>query len=443
MMKKEKNNQLPWRRAHSLFIAVLLVLWLIQPAFAQSSEPSMDEQQARFGGPDTVPNRIESERVDKDTLYEFEFLKPYYEWKNRILEKYGYTYALDYYPIYLKASDNLPGTDDDAASAVLRFSGFWQLLGRGEDSNSTGTLVYLVEHRHRYTDNLPAEFALESLGNAGFIGIPFTNDGGDWHLTNLYWNQEWQNGFGFAAGFLDVTDWVDVWALTSPWTDFYNFVFSIGAATMDLPDDAALGFGAGGWLADKIYLIAGFEDLNSDPTDPREGFNTFWQDHEFFKHVEIGWVTSAREQYYLDNLHLTLWHADERDEIGVEDGWGAFLSFSHTFGDKWLMFARGGFAEDGGSLLERSVSIGGGFAPSGIGVPGFGHQLGFGVNWGRPNDALFGSGLDDQYTVEAYYRLQVAKEFSITPGVQLLIDPALNPEEDSIWVFGLRARFTL
>lgn len=27
------------------------------------------------------------------------------------------------------------------------------------------------------------------------------------HLTNLYWNQEWQNGFGFAAGFLDVTDW--------------------------------------------------------------------------------------------------------------------------------------------------------------------------------------------------------------------------------------------
>jgi porin len=419
-------------------IVVLLVLLSVQPGFAQSSEPSTEADRGTFGGPDQVQNRIEADRVEEDTLYEFEFMKPYYEWKDRIQEKYGYAYALDYYPIYLKASDNLPGTDDDAASAVLRFSGFWQLYGRGGDSNSTGTLVYLVEHRHRYTDNLPGEFALESLGYAGFIGIPFTDDG--WHLTNLYWNQEWQNGFGFAAGFLDVTDWVDVYALTSPWSDFYNFVFSIGAATMDLPDDAALGLGVGGWVTDGVYIIGGFEDLNADPTDPFEGFNTFWNDHEFFKHIEVGWSTSAREQYYLDNLHLTVWHADKRDEIGVEDGWGAFLSFSHTVDEKWLLFARGGFAEDGGSLLEKSVSVGGGYAPNGIGAPGSGHQLGFGANWGQPNDALFGSDLDDQYALEVYYRLQITKEFAITPDVQLLINPALNPEEDTIWVFGFRGR---
>ncbi len=439
-MNKEITIQLQWREPYGLLLLMLLFLWSVQPVFAQSSDPSTEAERRTFGGPDAVQNRIEANRLEKDTLYEFEFLKPYYKWKDRVLEKYGYTYALDYYPIFLKASDSLPGTDDDAASAVFRFSGFWQLLGRGEDSNSTGTLVYLVEHRHRYTDNLPGEFALESLGSAGFIGIPFTDDGGDWHLTNLYWNQEWQNGFGFAAGFLDVTDWVDVYALTSPWTDFYNFVFSIGAATMDLPDDAALGIGAGGWLADKVYIIAGFEDLNSDPTDPFEGFNTFFNDHEYFKHIEVGWTTSAREQYYLDNIHLTLWHADERDEIGIQDGWGAFLSFSHTFVDKWLLFARGGFAEDGGSLLEKSVSIGGGYAPNGIGAPGAGHLLGFGANWGQPNDALFGQDLDDQYAMEAYYRLQVSKEFAITPNVQFLIDPALNPEADTMWVFGLRAR---
>jgi hypothetical protein len=32
-----------------------------------------------------------------------------------------------------------------------------------------------VEHRHGYTDTLPGEFALESNGYAGFIGIPFTD----------------------------------------------------------------------------------------------------------------------------------------------------------------------------------------------------------------------------------------------------------------------------
>jgi porin len=364
-------------------------------------------------------------------------MHPFYEWKDQIREKYGYTFALDYYSVGLKASESLPGSDDDASSAVFRFSGFWELLGRGTDT--TGTLVYLWEHRHRYGSTLPSPFSLENLGNVGFIGIPFDDDG--WHLTNLYWSQSWRKGqFEAVAGFLDVTDFVDVYALTSPWTDFYNFVFSIGAATMDLPDDAALGLAAGAWLTDKAYIIGGFEDLNSRPGDPLEGFDTFWNDHEFFKHIEIGWTTSPWEQYYLDNLHLTLWHADKRDDIGVEDGWGAFLSFAHSVGDKWLLFARGGYAEDGGSILKKSASIGGGYAPNGIGALGAGHLLGFGANWGQPNDALFGSGLDDQYAMEVYYRLQVTKELAITPDVQLLFNPALNPEEDRIWVFGLRAR---
>jgi porin len=440
-MKREKNIPRRWRGSTGLLVA-LLVLW--GPAhhgYPQSTAPQAAGEPSGLRSPSEVQNRILLDRLSEDYLFELSFLKPYYDWKEQILEKYGYTYALDYYPIYLKASDRLPGTDDDAASGVFRFSGFWQLMGR--DGGTSGTLVYLAEHRHRYTDSTPGAFALESLGYAGFIGIPFTDEGGDWHLTNLYWNQEWENGFGLAAGFIDVTDWVDVYALTSPWTDFYNFVFSIGAATMDLPDDAALGLGAGGWLTDSVYLIAGLEDLNSDPTDPFEGFNTFFNDHEFFKHIELGWAGSGRDQYYLDNLHLTLWHADKREEIGVEDGWGAFLSFSHTLKNKWLLFARGGFAEDGGSLLERSVSIGGGYAPAGIGTPGAGHQLGFGANWGRPNDALFGADLDDQYALEFYYRLQVTKEISITPDVQLLIDPALNPEEDTVWVFGLRARLAL
>ena len=71
---------------------------------------------------------------------------------------------------------------------------------------------------------------------------------------------------------------------------------------------------------------------------------------------------------------------------------------------------------------------------------GSGSQLGFGANWGRPNDALFGADLDDQYAVEAYYRLQVSKELAITPSVQLLINPPLNPDESSSWVAGVRAR---
>ena len=56
------------------------------------------------------------------------------------------------------------------------------------------------------------------------------------------------------------------------------------------------------------------------------------------------------------------------------------------------------------------------------------------------HDALFGADLKDQYAAEAYFRWQLADEIAITPSAQLLIDPALNPDEDTVWVFGVRAR---
>jgi len=130
---------------------------------------------------------------------------------------------------------------------------------------------------------------------------------------------------------------------------------------------------------------------------------------------------------------------DEREAAGVEDGWGAVLSYSHFVNDKWMPFIRGGFADDGGSLLEKSVSAGIGYHPKLIGeVPG--DLLGFAVNWGQPNDAVFGSSLDDQYTAELFYRIQVTKEIAITPDVQMLFNPAQNPDENMIVVFGLRSR---
>ena len=429
----KKGFQRRSNKTSMVFMGIIFLLALNQRVISQetpqSSEPT---ESGSFRGPDSAGNRIQSDRADKDSVFDFNFSRSYYEWKDNIQEEYGYSFGASYIANYFKASDSLPGKDDYASGAVFRFFGRWELLGRGTET--MGSLNYLFEHRHPYADTTPTPFSIDNIGNAGAIGIPFDRD--KWHLTNLYWDQSWQNGqFEIFAGWLDVTDFVDVYPLTSPWTDYSNFVFSIGAATMDLPDDAAMGLAAGTWLNDTTYMMAGFEDLNSDPGDPMEGFDTFFNDNEYFKHIEIGWTGSGKEQYYLDNFHITLWHSDQRDESGVEDGWGTFLSYSRPIGEQWLLFARGGFADDGGSLLDRSVSLGGGYQPDGTD-----DWLGFGVNWGQPNDNLFGSGLNDQYATEVYYRMQVTKELAITPDIQLLIDPALNPEENHIWVFGLRAR---
>jgi porin len=69
--------------------------------------------------------------------------------------------------------------------------------------------------------------------------------------------------------------------------------------------------------------------------------------------------------------------------------------------------------------------------------------LGIGFNWSHPAEDVFGPGLDDQYTAEIYYRFQVMKVLTVTPDVQHIIVPALNPWESSIWVLGLRARLAL
>lgn len=53
------------------------------------------------------------------------------------------------------------------------------------------------------------------------------------------------------------------------------------------------------------------------------------------------------------------------------------------------------------------------------------------------------AGLDDQYSMEVYLRLQMTKKLSVTPEVQRLINPTLKPDEETTWVFGLRARLSL
>ncbi len=100
--------------------------------------------------------------------------------------------------------------------------------------------------------------------------------------------------------------------------------------------------------------------------------------------------------------------------------------------DCYMPFLRAGYAKDGGSLLEVSVSAGVACQPKEDDL------FGIAANWGRPNESSFGPGLDDQYGLEVFYRAQVTDNLRVTPSIQLLANPALNPTEDLMAVFGMR-----
>jgi porin len=340
-------------------------------------------------------------------------------------------FSFDYSAAYLEANES-PG-EDTAASGMARFFGSWDLVGR--ESGNTGAFVWKVEHRHAYTDVAPQGFGF-NLGYVGLIEPPFSGQG--WRFTNFYWRQRWKEGrIAILAGFLDVTDFVDVSALASLWTGFLNFAFSTGTLTLPVPNDAALGAGLGGMVTKNLFIIGSLVDRNADPEQFWDGFDAFFDHNEYFKSIEIGW-TPSHDQIYLNNTHLTLWQADERVEVGEAGGWGANFSWTRYWAKKWLPFVRAGYAEEGGSLMQRSVSVGFGYQPD----PG-GNVLGFGFNWGEVNEDPWGPGLSDQLTTELYFRWNISPQFALTPDTQYLKDPALNPEEDSIWVLGVRERLAL
>lgn len=267
---------------------------------AQETGPGSDER-PRLGSPDAVDNQIDFDALTRDALFERRLPEGWFDWKDRLQEEKGISLGFDYTGLYFDASD--APDEGSASSGDFRLYGSWQLADRGTDNS--GSLVWKVEHRHKYGNIPPSELQF-NLGGIGLIGPPFSDQGFRW--TNLYWQQRWNDGeYVLLAGFLDVTDYLDAFGLGSPWLHFSNFAFSTGTTTIALPDDATLGVAGGAWLNDNIYLLASLTNANADPENPFNEVDSFFNEREYFTSVEVGYTTS-RDRAYFDNTHITLWH---------------------------------------------------------------------------------------------------------------------------------------
>ena len=67
-------------------------------------------------------------------------------------------------------------------------------------------------------------------------------------------------------------------------------------------------------------------------------------------------------------------------------------------------------------------------------------MLGLGFNWGHPNATTYGPGLKDQQAIELFSCLQVTENIQITPTLQYIKNPPLNPTVDHSVALGLRMR---
>jgi len=93
---------------------------------------------------------------------------------------------------------------------------------------------------------------------------------------------------------------------------------------------------------------------------------------------------------------------------------------------------RGGTSD--GWVIDENLTAGFGWRPSAESSDLFG----FGVGWAKPANEL----LRQQYTWEMFYRFMLTPNLALTPDIQLITDPALDPTEDKLWAFSLRSRVT-
>jgi len=123
---------------------------------AQKSQASTEdgtqsgyEDIAEFGGPESVGNELKRNDAVRETRYQFDGLQrtfaPYFDWKRRVKEERGVSFGTSLYLLYQKASDALPGQDDDALGHIFRYQGTWNLFQR--DNGNRGRIAWRLESR--------------------------------------------------------------------------------------------------------------------------------------------------------------------------------------------------------------------------------------------------------------------------------------------------------
>ncbi|WP_171728259.1 carbohydrate porin [Ruegeria sp. HKCCD7296] len=380
---------------------------------------------ASLGGPASAQAQLEQDRLrrlENSRLPGLDrFFDPFEQSREAFAKRTGLNLSFDYQALYQKSSDSLSGTDE-AASGQARIIGNWALFNRG--SENAGSFVFILENRHRLgTDIAPGGLA----GEIGYLGVTATTfSDTDSTLSVAYWSQALSGiDGGFVAGRIDPGDYSDILGYVNPRTTFSNFSI-LFSPVLPIPDPG-FGIAGGGYFTDQIYALGVVSDANGSLTD----IDWFPGGSEFFTYGEIGW-TPARDQRYLTNVHLGVFHVDDREDAGVPSSHGAMLSGNVTLDESVMLFGRLGWSDGEAPIARRAVNAGV------MWRPGFYDDLfGFGVTVADPTD----QSLDTQTTVEAFYRLDISDNLALTADVQYLNNPGFS--DDDPLVFGLRLRFNL
>ena len=374
-------------------------------------------------------------------------LDPWDAFKANVREKTGITFGGSLGVLYQNYSD-IPSFNPEAErnsvgqKFTLNFSrDMWKA---GTPDALTFDLV--IEDRGPIgTDNPPLQAGLA----AGSI-VPTAATWGDFDLgiTQAYIRQNLMgNKIQYTIGKIFAPNFIDAYPFFDDNRQFLNQSFST-SPTIASP---LRGFGAAATVfptENNLYVLGGVYSANSSDT----GFtlDEVFDTGELFYQLEVGWSALARSGVPVqargpmdsNNVHITGWYKDSQPDQSnatlQPQARGLAFNANMMVGDNLMWFLRAGASE--GWVNDRSVSAGFGWRPT----TEYSDLFGFGIGWVRPNTEIVTveAFQREQWNVETFYRFHVTPNFAITPDLQYISNPSLNPEVDSLWVGSLRARVT-
>lgn len=359
-------------------------------------------------------------------------LDPWFAWKQSIRDRYGLAFGGSWGVLWQNYSESAIGQNNAVGSKLtLNFSyALWQ---RGTPDALTFDLV--VEDRRAIGTDLPPLQA--GIGAGSIVPTAATWGQFDLGITQAYLRQNlFDNKFQWTIGKIFAPNFIDAYPFFDDNRQFLSQQFST-SPTIASP---LRGFGmvAAYYPTDTgLYVKPGMFTVYS--SDTGSTIEDFFNKPQYFYMFEVGFSGLARTPTPIhargpmdaDNIHVTGWYRDAEPN-GTPRSYGAAFNANYRIGDNAMWFLRAGWSDDW--VNDRAVSAGLGWRPDS--APS--DLLGAGFGWTRPSNPL----LRSQYTGEVFYRFHVTPNFAITPDLVVVLDPALNPAVDTLWVVGLRARIT-
>ncbi|QIJ87758.1 carbohydrate porin (plasmid) [Vibrio coralliilyticus OCN008] len=323
----------------------------------------------------------------------------------------------EYYAFGAVVDTVQPHASRASAAGMARMSVQWA-------ATPNGRFALTLDHRHGFTNPPPGHWLPQSTGIMSLTGAPFSDQG--WRLTHGYWEQTGLSDRWHAmVGYLDSTDFIDLYPYGSPYSGFSNVQFSTGSGTIVLPDEASIGGMIHHQMGAHYYLQLNVSDARADSSHPWQRAEAVFRERRTFEAVELGWVAEP-SQALAHQLHVTGWRSEGAlEQPQSQEGLSA--SWNGTLG-AWTPFLRGGVAQGSQVLYSSSLVAGTGYQGIGPGI--------MGMALGQATSNRDGHSI---HNAEFFYRLPLGP-LTLTPNLQYVEETSARAGVHHAWVMGLRAR---